>query len=110
MDARDALRASIALAAAIGTGYGIYGIQLFLRQVRTVFRPSRNLLANPGDFGQACQDVELRLEDSTPVRGWWIPNPASAKLVIWLPGSVGNISHDLSALALLIPLGASVVM
>jgi pimeloyl-ACP methyl ester carboxylesterase len=99
-----------ALAVWIGSLYAIYGAQLFFRQRRFVLRPGRELAANPGDFGQSYEKVELALANGTRVRGWGIFNPAAAKLVIWLPGSVGNIAHDLSALAVLLPAGVSVLM
>ena len=53
MSTAQAIPLLIAIAAAIGSLYGIYGVQLFFRQRRIVFRPGRELGANPGDFGQA---------------------------------------------------------
>jgi pimeloyl-ACP methyl ester carboxylesterase len=110
MSTAQAIPLLIAIAASIGSVYGIYGVQLFFRQRRIVFRPGRELGANPGDFGQAYERVELALAGGTRVRGWGIFNPSATRLVIWLTGSVGNIAHDLSSLVVLLPAGASVLM
>lgn len=110
MNASQAIPLLIAAAALIGVVYAIHGIQLFFRQRRIVFRPGRELAANPGDFGLPYEKVELTLANGVRVRGWGVFAPGVAKLVIWLPGSVGNIAHDLSALAVLLPAGASVLM
>jgi pimeloyl-ACP methyl ester carboxylesterase len=110
MNASQAIPLLIVAAALIGAAYAIYGIHLFFRQRRIVFRPGRELAANPGDFGLSYEKVELTLANGTPVHGWGVFVPSATRLVIWLTGSVGNIAHDLSALAVLVPAGASVLM
>jgi pimeloyl-ACP methyl ester carboxylesterase len=95
--------------AVLGGVYGLYGGQLFLRQRKIVFHPVRELLGDPGDLGKDFEDIELPLSSGVRVHGWWIPNAASDTLVILLPGAIGNISHELSTVGLLLRAGAKVL-
>jgi uncharacterized protein len=92
-----------------GIGLGIYGGQLFLRQRRFVFRPSREMTADPTPFWQGFDDLFLHLQDRTRVNAWFIPRDPAGKLVLFLPGSVGNLTHEFSTLAFLLSFNVSVL-
>jgi alpha-beta hydrolase superfamily lysophospholipase len=93
---------------AAGALAGLGGLGLFLRQRWIVFKPSRTLLADPCGLGLAFEDVFAQLDGGVRIHGWWIPREDSRKLILCLPGSIGNISHELNTLAFLRDLGASV--
>jgi fermentation-respiration switch protein FrsA (DUF1100 family) len=92
-------------AGALATAAGVW---LIARQGRIVFRPVRELVLNPADLGLPFEDVYLPLPNGDRIHGWWLPRPESRKLILCLPGSIGNISHELKTLAYLRDLGASV--
>jgi uncharacterized protein len=86
----------------------IIGMLLIARQGRIVFRPIRELALDPADMGIAFEDVYLPLPNGVRIHGWWLPRAGSRKLILCLPGSIGNISHELKTLAYLRDLGANV--
>jgi len=45
------------------------------------------------------QDVELRLEDGTPIHGWWCPQEGARGAVLYCHGNAGNLSHRAGAIA-----------
>jgi uncharacterized protein len=90
---------------------GAFCLQLFVRQHRLVFRPSLVLLPPPRDVSGIIEDVALQIAGGT-VRGWWIPaqprgsgtRDAAAgerRAVLYLPGAIGNFSHDAASLSYL---------
>lgn len=92
-----------------GIGFGIYGGQLFLRQRSIVFRPSREMIADPAAFWQGFDDLSLNLGDQIKVNAWFIPRDPAEKLVLFFPGGVGNLTHELSTLAFLLSFNVSVL-
>lgn len=92
-----------------GIGLAIYGGQLFLRQRTFVFRPSREMTADPATFWQGFDELFLPLYGRTRVNAWFIPRDPAGKLVLFLPGSVGNLSHEFSTLAFLLSFNVSVL-
>lgn len=57
-------------------------------------RPERHQLAlTPGDFGLVYEQVEFQsVEDSLPLRGWWMPSLGSQKAAILVHGRNSNRS------------------
>jgi hypothetical protein len=96
-------------AAAAGIGIAVYGGQLFLRQRSIVFRPSREMTADPATFWQGFDDLSLDLRDQTRVNVWFIPRDPAGKVVLFFPGGVGNLTHELSTLAFLLSFNVSVL-
>jgi pimeloyl-ACP methyl ester carboxylesterase len=92
-----------------GIGFALYGGQVFLRQRTIVFRPSRETPWDPGSFHQEFEDLWLSLPNGKKAHGWWLPRKQARKLVFFLPGSIGNVSHELSTLAFLLSLDAAVI-
>src|SRR5919108_1334939 len=95
---------------ALGIVTAAWGIWMFFRQSRIVFKPSRELLGSPSDHGLAFEDVYLPLPNGVRVHGWWIPLDDSGKLVLCFPGSIGNISHELTTASFLRRAGANVLI
>jgi pimeloyl-ACP methyl ester carboxylesterase len=91
---------------------GVWGIWMFFRQPYIVFRPSREIIGDPGDLGLAFEDVHLRLPSGIRIHGWWIPGDDKGddkrKLILCFPGSFGNISQEVMTVSFLRRLGATV--
>jgi uncharacterized protein len=97
------------LAAVVGIAFAIYGGQLFFRQRSIVFRPSREMTADPTAFWQGFDDVSLNLRDHTRLNAWFVPRDPAGKLVLFLPGGVGNLTHELNTLAFLLSFNVNVL-
>ena len=95
---------------ALGIVTAAWGLWMFVRQPRIVFRPSRELLGDPSDVGLAFEDVYPRLSNGVRVHGWWIPGDDPHKVILCFPGSIGNISHELTTASFLRRSGASVLI
>jgi uncharacterized protein len=95
---------------AIGGGvFAIFGLRLFVLQSRLVFRPSRELLGTPQNCGYAFDSVVLKIAGGVCVRGWWIPGSGARKAILYFPGSIGNMSCELTTLVWLANTGAQVM-
>jgi len=92
-----------------GIGYGIYGILVFLCQRRIVFRPARTLVADPGSFGRPFEEVWLTTGRGVRLHAWYMPSAPDSKLVLFLEGSIGNMSRELVSFEFLLCAGASVL-
>lgn len=105
----DAVSLATSALAVAGTGYAIYGAQLFLRQRSIVFKPSRMLTAEPSTLGLEFDDVSLPQEKSNSIHGWWVHRERWRKVVLFCCGSIGNMSREVSTLAFLCSGGAAVL-
>jgi len=98
-----------------GLLFAVVGLRLFFLQSRLVFKPSRELIGTPRDFGRPFDDVEMDLPGNwltkrrVRAHGWWIPGGRSRKAILYFPGAVGNMSCELATLAWLTSLGAQVM-
>jgi len=66
---------------------------MYLQQPRMIFFPSRALDATPADWDLAYEDVRLTADDGTALHGWFIPHPGAHRVLLFLHGNAGNISH-----------------
>jgi pimeloyl-ACP methyl ester carboxylesterase len=87
----------------------VWGIWMFFRQPRIVFKPNRELMADPSDFGLAFHDVDLPVNGHR-VHGWWLFGDDPRKVILCFVGAHGNISHELPTVAFLKRLGASILL
>src|SRR5262249_9146747 len=62
----------------------------------------------PVDVGLAFAEVEIPA-GRTAVRGWWIPGEPGRGAFLFLPGAIGNLSHEIPTFAFLHALGAGVL-
>lgn len=85
---------------AVGLVFAIYRLVCVIQQ-SFLFQPSREILVDPASFGQRFDDLFLDLHSGSRVHGWFIPGNPGEKLVLFLPGAVGNLIHELNTLAFL---------
>ena len=68
-----------------------------------IFFPERELLATPGDYGLAYEDLWIDTRDGVRLHGWLVrpsvPTGGSIRVVLWLHGNSGNIGHRAAAVA-----------
>jgi uncharacterized protein len=95
--------------AGVGAAYAIYGSLLFIRQSAIVFKPDRTLPTNPKSLGLEFHDVYVEAGRGARVHGWWIPGQSNSNLVLFFPGSIGNMSRELETFSFLLSLGASLM-
>jgi uncharacterized protein len=95
--------------AVAGTAYAVYGIRLFLRQNAIVFRPIRVLSGDPGTLGLDFQDIIVETRHGIQLHGWWIQGRPGAHVILFFPGSIGNLSRELQTFYFLVSLGATVM-
>src|SRR5271157_74095 len=93
-----------------GIGFAVYGLTIFVRQHWIVFKPSRELVGVPSDFRLPYEDIRLTTSRGVPIRGWWLQSSDSSKVILFFSGSIGNVSHELSTIAFLRSLGATVAI
>jgi fermentation-respiration switch protein FrsA (DUF1100 family) len=82
----------------------------WLMQPRMVFYPIRDLAMTPADWGMAYQDVELQASDGVRLHGWYIPRRGATRVVLFLHGNAGNISHRGESLRIFHRLGLNVLI
>ncbi|WP_107669899.1 alpha/beta hydrolase [Cyanothece sp. BG0011] len=90
----------------VGVGVIAYLIvcsALIMGQNRLIFKPTLTLDRTPDDLGMSYEDVWLSV--MTPqgkiekIHGWWInPNAYPEKVLLYLHGIGGNISHNLGTI------------
>ena len=66
---------------------------MFLQQPAMIFFPHRELAATPAAWGMPYEDVSLTTADGTELHGWYIPRPGAERVLLFLHGNAGNISH-----------------
>jgi fermentation-respiration switch protein FrsA (DUF1100 family) len=66
---------------------------MYFQQPRMIFFPWRTLDANPADWGLAYADVQIETSDAVALHGWFIPREGARRVVLFLHGNAGNISH-----------------
>lgn len=97
-----AFAGSVALAAFAGLVY--------LIQPRMVFFPTRGLQATPQSWGLDYEDVEFASADGVRLHGWFIPRTGARRVLLFLHGNAGNISHRRASVAIFHRLGLHVFL
>jgi len=77
---------------------------------RFVFHPSPGADLRPADVGLAGEDVFFEAEDGVRLHAFWLPAAGADRAFLFLHGNAGNASHRLPNAALLVRLGASVLL
>jgi len=75
---------------------------------KSVFMPSRDLLADPSAVGLGYEDVFFVSEDRVRLHGWFIKSPGSQTTFLYLHGNAGNVSYRLEKLSMFYPLGINI--
>lgn len=81
---------------------------MFLQQPGMIFFPARGLQATPADWAMSYEDVSLKSADGIELHGWYIPAPRAERVVLFLHGNAGNISHRGESIAIFRRLGLDV--
>lgn len=90
--------------------YALLCLAIFAFQPRLVYFPVKALAATPAAIGLAYEDVLLKGANGTGVHGWYLPGRADARILLFLHGNAGNISHRLDSLRLFNELGLNVLI
>jgi pimeloyl-ACP methyl ester carboxylesterase len=102
------LRVILGALIAVGALAAIFGLAVFAMQAKLVFKPTKTLLLEPSDLSLPFENIELPLANGARVHGWFVPREGSRRLVLCLPGSIGNMSHEAKTVAFFRDLGANV--
>ena len=89
------------------TGLGIGGLAIAILAVwigirvfewRQIFQPARRVVRTPDEVGLVYEEIRFVAEDSTFLRGWWVPAPAAVGTLMYLHGSGGNMGDRVEVL------------
>jgi uncharacterized protein len=106
VQAAELLIGAVRLAA---VGVAVYGAALFVRQKSIVFQARQRMLPLPARLAARASRVSLATKHGE-VKGWWVEGDArSERVVLLLPGSIGNVSHEIDTMAFVLEQGASVL-
>jgi len=81
---------------------------MFLQQPGMIFFPLRGMEATPADWGMPYEDVSLESADGIELHGWYVPAAKAGRVVLFLHGNAGNISHRGESIAIFRRLGLDV--
>lgn len=107
------MRSLLLVAIVAASVYALLLAYLFFFQSRLIFFPNvpgRALTATPAYIGLPFQDVRLVAADGVALHGWYLPNGAQARVVLFCHGNAGNISHRLEWLRILHALGYGILI
>lgn len=85
-------------------------ILLFFLQPGMLFFPSKKLQQTPGNWNLEFEDVYLNSTNGNKIHGWFIPSNKSKRVVLFLHGNGGNISHRGESLLIFNHLGLSTLI
>jgi len=83
---------------------------MYLQQAAMIFFPDRLLSATPASWGLAYEDVFLSAEDGVKLHGWYIPRQGSNRVLLFMHGNAGNISHRGESITVFHRLGLNVLI
>ena len=83
---------------------------MYLQQGAMIFFPGRSLIATPATWRLDYEDVFLNTEDGVRLHGWYIPRQDSDRVLLFLHGNAGNISHRGESIAVFHRLGLNVLI
>lgn len=73
--------------------YLIVCLLTFLFQRKLIFFPYPGPVSNPKQLGIAAEQVDIPVNDSITLRGWWAHGSDSPYTLIWCHGNAGNLDH-----------------
>lgn len=83
---------------------------MYLQQAAMIFFPDRLLSATPASWGLEYEDVFLTTEDGVQLHGWYVPRQGSDRVLLFLHGNAGNISHRGESITVFHRLGLNVLI
>ncbi|HEG42416.1 MAG TPA: alpha/beta hydrolase [Phycisphaerales bacterium] len=90
--------------------YSILGWSLYFLQSSFVYKPTKNLLYNPGDLNLTYEKVVLKTEDGLKLSAWFIPAENARQTILFCHGNAGNISHRLDTANIFNELGVNCLL
>ena len=90
--------------------YSILGWSLYFLQSSFVYKPTKELLYNPGDLNLTYEKVVLRTEDGLKLSAWFIPAENARQTILFCHGNAGNISHRLDTANIFNELGVNCLL
>lgn len=81
---------------------------MYFQQPLMIFYPIRELYQTPDRWGLAYEDVSFRTEDGIRLHGWYVPRQDSDRVLLFLHGNAGNISHRRDSIEVFHRLGLNV--
>jgi hypothetical protein len=81
---------------------------LYYYQKHLVFFPTRSLTSDPSAIGLDFKTVILDTKDHEKLHGWYIPDPNSQDVLLFLHGNAGNISDRISSIQRFRELGLNI--
>jgi fermentation-respiration switch protein FrsA (DUF1100 family) len=97
----------VALVAVI---YAFLMLWTYVRQSGRVYRPLREMVAEPAAHGYRYEDVSFTTEDGVRLHGWYVPHPDARYVMLFFHGNTRNISWCMDSLELFHRLGFSTFM
>src|SRR5437868_1022011 len=92
-------------------GWAAWGLLLLLSQRRLVFQPGNHSLTLPSRLLRRSEQVALTTS-SGKITGWFLHasehDTPSEQAYLFLPGSIGNVSHEVVSLEFLLSTGIDV--
>lgn len=86
----------------------LVNVWMYFQQSAMTFYPYRKLYQTPDDWGLVYEDVFLTTPDGTRLHGWYLPREGSQRVLLFMHGNGGNISHRGDSLAIFHRLGFNV--
>lgn len=68
-------------------------VLLYLRTPQLVFQPSKLIEQTPTHWGLNYETVNILTDDGVKLRGWYFPVQSSDKVILFMHGNAGNMSH-----------------
>ncbi len=90
--------------------YSILGWSLYFLQSSFVYKPTKDVLYNPGGLGLTYEKVVLKTEDGLKLSAWFIPAENARQTVLFCHGNAGNISHRLDTANIFNELGINCLL
>ena len=91
-------------------GTALLGGLLYLQQPSMIFFPLGTLDATPANWGLEYETVNFTASDGVALHGWYVPRDGASRVVLFLHGNAGNISHRGESVRIFHDLGLSVLI
>ncbi len=88
----------------------LLSVLLYLMQPSFLFYPYRELVETPRAWGLEYEDVQINSADGVKLHGWYIPRQGAKRVVLFLHGNGGNISHRGDSIKIFNRLGLNVLI
>jgi len=85
--------------------YSILGWSLYFMQPQFLYRPTKEVLYNPGDMGLGYEKIVFTNDNETKLTGWFIPAENAELTILFCHGNGGNIAHRLDSINIFNELG-----